>query len=1117
MNDFFTVKKKMFLHKFVLVMRLTIAFLFIVLQVSASGFGQEKINLNLKDVSVADVLTSIEKQTSYRFLYNNNDENFSHKITLTIQDLNLKDALNKIFAGTSLSYQFMQHNLVVIKDISVKDEDNKAVVTGIVTTDSGSVLTGVSVQIKGTGKGTVTNASGVYTINASVNDVLVFSYIGYTSQEVAVNGRTQINVILKSVNSELSQVVVIGYGVQRKRDLTGSISVVSGDAISKMPSTNPVASLQGKVAGLTIVNTGQAGQSPTVRIRGVNSTNNADPLYVVDGIQQTNIDYLNQADIETIEVLKDPSSISIYGLQGGNGVIIITTKRAKRGQTNINFQTNTGVQQITHNIDVVDAKEFEKLYNQQIKNVNGIPFDFSQYKALSGNTNWQGQIFRTAVLTSNSISVSNSTDKSSTFLNVGYSDQQGVEKFDHYQKYVGRINEDIRITNNFHVGGEVNGFYFKQNPPVGGIENEAIWAAPITPVQAGPDLYYSTFAVQRAQVGNPVAIINEANGHTLNSGYRVTANIFAEIKFLKSFTWKSTFYTDLAFNLSRGYTPLPYSYINIGDNTDPNNPIPTDTTYPAPNMHTSINQSSETFKTFQQDHTLTFDQTFGGNHVVVLAGFSTLYHYNDFINGNRTDTSLNIPDNPNFYYINISNTSNPGSFAGGGGEDASMSFIGRINYSFKNRYLLNLSYRRDGTSKFGPGNRWGNFESVGAGWVVSDEDFMQNIKWLDFLKLKASWGTVGNGLNIEDYLFEPYLTTAGVGVFGNNIYTSVTPAYTPDPNLHWENVEGRDAGFEIRSLKNRLSLDVDFYDRKTTGILTYITVPNSNLPYLTNAGKIDNRGYEISASWTQNINKDFSVSVSGNLSYNKNKVVSIGDNFNFELDNIAGDQLVNRTLSGYSIGYFYGYVQTGIYQSQNEIKKGPVVAFTQQPLPGDIRYKDVDGNDTINQNDRTYLGTPFPKYNFGASVTLNFKNFDFTVEGQGVSGNKIFVQRRTYNFTTLNYESNRLDAWTKPGSTKKEPILDPSRSNNYLFSNYWLESGSYFRIRTLQLGYTFRQGAIKYIKTMRLYLSGQNIKTFTKATGYSPEVPIDNPISAGADNGTYPLPAVYSVGLNLTF
>ena len=489
-------------------------------------------------------------------------------------------------------------------------------------------------------------------------------------------------------------------------------------------------------------------------------------------------------------------------MQGGNGVIIITTKRAKKGQTTINFQTNTGFQTLTHTISVVDAAGFKKLYAEQLQNLDNPAFDFSRYDSAGGNTDWQDQIFRnSAFITSNSLSVSSSTEKTTTYLNIGYSDQEGIVKYDRYQKYTARLNEEVRLTNNIRIGGELGGFYFKQNPPAGGIENEALWAAPIIPVQAANGYYYATPSFQ-SQVTNPVALINEGNGHTLNSGYRFTGNIFAEIKFLKNFTWKSSFYADVQFsaapddNIST-YTGLPFNYIRLGEDSNQTHTILA--TDPVNNYHTAVSQSSGTFKTYQQDHTLTFDKTFGDHHLTVLAGFSTLYHYNDFINANRTDTTLYIPNNPIFYYINIVNPSNPGNYGGGGGEDASESYIGRVNYTFRNKYLVNLSYRRDGTSKFSPSHQWGNFGSIGAGWVVSDENFMQNIKWINFLKLRGSWGTVGNGLSIGNYLSYPVLVNSNSAVFGNGIFPSVSPAYIPDPNLHWETVEGKDLGLELRA------------------------------------------------------------------------------------------------------------------------------------------------------------------------------------------------------------------------------------------------------------------------------------------------------------------------------
>ncbi len=980
-----------------------------------------------------------------------------------------------------------------------------ATITGKVTGDGNLPLAGVSIQIKNTTRATVTDAQGNFSIEAAATDVLVISYVSYATQEITVGNKTEINVLLASAGQALNEVVVIGYGTQKKRDLTGSITTISGNDVAKLPSTNPVSSLQGKVAGLTVVNSGQAGSSPTVRIRGVNSTNNADPLYVVDGILQTNIDYLNQADIESIEILKDPSSISIYGLQGGNGVIIITTRRAKRGQTRVNFQTNTGEQVVQNKIKVVDASGFKKLYSEQLANLGAAPFDFSNYTA---NTNWQNEIYRNALLTSNNVSVSNNSEKSTTYLSLGYSDQQGVLKYDEYKKYIGRLNEEIRITNNIRIGADLTGFYYKQNPPVGDIENEALWAAPIIPVKASDGLYYATPSFQRAQVANPVAAIDIANGNTLNSGYRVTGNVFAEIHFLKNFTWKSTFYTDLSFNTSRGYTPLPYHFLNLHENGTAG----ADTSY-AVNPHTSVSQTQNNYKTYQQDHTLTFDKTFGGHHLTVLAGFSTLYHYAESINGNRSDTSLNIPNNPMFWYLNVAQASNPGNFGGGAAEDASESYLARVNYTFKGKYLLNVTYRRDGTSKFSPSHQWGNFGSVGAGWVLTDENFLRDVKWLNFLKLKASWGTVGNGLNIGNYLFYPTLNNSNVGIFGNNIYPAVTAAYVPDPNLHWERVEGKDAGLDARLLKNKLNLEVDFYDRKTHDILTYLTLPGAsgNTTYFTNLGTIDNKGIEVTAGWNDRIGKDFGYSVSGNFSINKNKVESIGNDISFQITNG-----INLTQTGNSIGYFYGYVQTGIYQTTAQLDKTPHMAAAQ---PGDIAFKDVNGDGKIDQNDRTYLGTPFPKINVGGNITLSYKGFDLDIDLQGVAGNKIYVQRRTYTFAPLNYEANRLNAWTGAGTSNIEPVLDNSHSVNYLFSSYWLEPGDYLRIRTIQLGYNFNPNWMKNIgvTNMRLYISGQNIATFAKATGYSPEVPISSPTTAGADNGVYPVPSVYSVGLNLTF
>ncbi len=969
---------------------------------------------------------------------------------------------------------------------------------------SNESLIGVSVIVKGTNIGTQTDLDGNFTISAPGNATLLFTYLGFVNQEIALNGRTSVVVKLAPSEQLLEQVVVIGYGTQRKRDLTGSITSVKGADIEKLPNTNPVSSLQGKVPGLTIVNNGTPGAAPTVRIRGVNSTNSSNPIYVVDGVVQTNIDYLNSGDIESIEVLKDPSSTAIFGIQGGNGVIVVTTKRAPKGQTRVAFQSNVGIQRVPDQIDVADADGFKKLYSAQLANLNAAPFDFSNYTA---NTNWQDLVLKSAAMTNSNFSIANSGEKTTTLVNVGYSNQEGVLRNSRFQKFNARVNEEIRINNNFRVGADINAFHYISDPADVSLNN-VLWAAPIVPVQEDAKTYYSMPSFQRAQVGNAIATLNNNDKTSINKGYRAVGNIFAEVTFLKQFKARSAFYTDLSFNGSRGYNPLPYTFINLGEGT-----VPTNRTFDN-SAKTSVNQSQSEFQKFQQDHTITYDSTFNKVHkFTALAGFTSLFEGSTNLSGSRRDTSLNIPNDQDFWYLNIVNNSNPAaSVGGGGGESAQLSYFGRVNYAFKDRYLINATVRRDGISKFAPDNRWGTFGSIGLGWVLSDESFF-NVKKIDFLKLRSAWGTLGNAQGFGNNLYRPGLNSSSVGVFGNNVYPSVIPAYIPDPNLHWEVIRGFDLGLEMKAFDYKFSADISLYDRTTKDIITSVDLPNQPLNLLTNLGTISNRGIEVSLGWNDKIGENFTFGISPNFSYNQNKVESIGDNFNFQLTGNGG---ANRTVSGESIGYFYGYRQVGVYQSTADLDKMPSFANS---LPGDVAYQDVDGDGRITPNDRTNLGTPFPDFNYGLNLTFGYKNFDAILEGQGVAGNSVYTQRRTLNFAVLNYESNRINAWTGPGSNNIEPVLDNTRGNNYLFSSYFLEPGDYFRLRTMQLGYTFNKGGLLKtgLKSLRLYISGQNIHTFSKTTGYTPEAPLGNILGAGADNGIYPLPAIYSFGLNATF
>jgi len=970
--------------------------------------------------------------------------------------------------------------------------------------DDKSTIPSVSVLVKGTQTGIQTDATGAYSISAPANATLVFTYIGYVTQEVAVNNRTTIDVILLSSSKELEQVVVVGYGTQRKKDVTGTISSVKGEEIEKLAVTNPIAAMQGKVPGMTISNAGAPGSSPTVRLRGIASTKDADPLYVVDGLLQDNIDYLNPNDIETIDVLRDASSTAIYGLRGANGVIAITTKRAARGKTTVNFQTTYGVQHVNNLIDVVDAAGFKKLYSAALANVGAAPFDFTNY---NGDTNWQKEVLRNAAISTNSLSISNNNEKSTTLVSLGYNNQDGVVKYNNYQKFIARLNEEIRITDKIKIGADLTGFHFR-NQPTENVLNTVIRAAPIVPVDNGAGLYNLMPSFQRTSVGNAVYNIERNRNTSINRGYRFNGSLFAEIKFLKDFTLKSTVYTDLGFNNLRAYTPLPYTIVNIGEGTTPTS------TFLDQTARTSVRQETFEGRKYQQDHTLNYDKVFKEDHRInAMIGFTSIYTSSTTLKGSRTDSTLKVPFDSNLWYLDVIARDNITSNEGNGAEESNVGMFGRVSYSFKNKYLLNATIRRDASSRFAPQNRWGTFGSIGLGWVVSDEDFFKNnIKGIDFLKLRTAWGRLGNSKGVDPNLYQQTVSQASTAVFGENVYPAVDYTYIPDPNLHFEIVQGFDIGLDLRALNNRLSAEINYYNKTTDGILTSFTLPGENKTYFTNLGKLTNKGFEFSLGWNDKIGEDFTYNISGNFSYNKNIVNSLGNTTNFQIIGNAG---ANLTETGNSIGYFYGYRQIGIYQSTADLDKMP---HLQTSLPGDIAYEDTNGDGVITPADRTYLGTPFPPYSYGLTLSVAYKGFDATVQGQGVAGNKIYTQRRTANFAPFNYESNRLNAWTGPGTSNVEPIID-SRGNNLLFSSYFLESGSFFRLRNIQLGYTFNNQIFNKtgIQKLRLFVSGQNVKTWSKATGYSPEPQIGTILGSGADNGVYPIPAVYSVGLNVTF
>ncbi|MGV3539440.1 MAG: SusC/RagA family TonB-linked outer membrane protein [Rufibacter sp.] len=971
----------------------------------------------------------------------------------------------------------------------------KGIVTAATTNEP---LIGASIQVKGTTLGAQTNISGEYSLsNVPSNAILVVSYIGYNPLEVAVNGRTQINVPLQSSASELEQVVVIGYGTQEKRDVTGSIVSLKAEEFEDVPVPNPLNALQGKAAGVLITNNGSPGSSPSIRIRGIGSINGVAPLYVVDGIFTNNIDFVNPNDIASMEVLKDASSLAMFGLQGANGVVIVTTKRAKKGQTNININSYAGIQKVGHKIEVANGAQFRQLYNEQLTNLGQSPFDF-EFNGYMADTDWQDQILReNAFINNNSVSISTGTERNSASLSLSYFNQEGLVKYDSYKRYTAHLRDEFTVNDNFKVGADLSLFRWDRTPATGSITS-ALWAAPVYTPYHESGVYNSGPPFQRAQVGNPVAFMEINKGNNVSNGYRLVGSAFAEIKFLKNFTWRSTFYTDLGFNNSRGYTPK-YS-VGFGDQRAQFNDI------------TGVNQSKSTFTSWQQDHLLTYTKTFNEMHeLTVLLGGTMQYSGNDNVSGSVQGLTTPIPNDPNFWYLGISNDLETQRNGGGASENALAATFARINYSFNRKYLLNMSLRRDGTSKFGPENQYDYFPSVGAGWVLTEESFMQNQNIVDFVKLKASWGQQGNQ-SVSDYVIYPVLNNGVSAVFGDRVYPAAVPSYVPNPGIRWEKIEGFDAGIEFFTFNNRLNIEADYYNRKTRDVLTTVERPATVGVSTTfvNAGTIQNKGFEFSGTWNDK-KGDFGYSISANFTTINNEVLALGENEGFDI--LSGNY--SRTSVGNPIGYFYGYVHDGIFQTQEEVANSLQAATAK---PGDIRFKDVNGDGKFDNKDRTNIGSPTPEFTYGASINLTYKGFELGIDVQGVGGNYIYNSRIASNFSILNYEARRLDRWTGPGTSNFEPILDNTRAQNFLPSSYFLEKGDYFRIRNLTLGYNLSSGILQklHMKGAKIYVNAQNLKTFTDATGYSPEVG-GGVLSFGVDNGTYPVPSIFTGGININF
>ena len=803
---------------------------------------------------------------------------------------------------------------------------NKITISGVVTDKTGETVIGASVRVKGQeSKGSITDINGKYQIvDVASNATLIFSYIGMREQEIAVNGRSTINVKMEEDSQLIDEVVVVGYGSAKKRDLTGSIVTVKADEIASKPSTNPLASIQGKVAGVQVVNTGRAGQDPEIRVRGTNSINGFKPLYVVDGLFTDNINYLNTADIESMEILKDPSSLAIFGVRGANGVIIITTKRAKIGKTMVNINSSVGWKVIYDRVGVTNAEEFKMLYNEQLISQGSDPYDYTQW---TGNTDWQNEIFQTGFLTNNNVSITGATDKSKFYLGLGYVMEEGSIKTEKLNKFTVNLNSEYSVTDFLRFGFQLNGVRAKY-PDAKGVDG-ALKAAPIAPthdLESG--LIHTLPDFQRAQVWNPLIETELRGAHNKSENYRVAGNVFGEIDILKNLTFKATFSMDYASSQGRSYSPLIYVY-----NPDVEGGKERLT------ERESVNQSKSTSLAAQSDYVLTYLGQFGNHGLTLTAGLTTNYNESSSLSGGRSQLAgygILVGDDPDRWWLSTIDDVSTATNGGSQSDRFTMSYLFRALYNYKNRYLLNASFRRDGSSVFyKTGNTWDNFYSFGAGWVMTEEKFMQNQNVINFLKLKGSWGVLGSQNTGSSYPAYATIVSSGSAVFGDNIIAGKGPNKLISPTLGWERNYSWEVGFDMHMFNDRLQLSPVYYNKTTKDMLTSIPGIAGTVPGLQNVGEIRNRGFELSASWNDKIGEDWRYGLGANLSTIDNKVLSL---VNKDYNIISGP---SRVSEGYPIGYFYGYKVEGVYQNEDDIRFSPInsvgsvtpVSYTHLTLP----------------------------------------------------------------------------------------------------------------------------------------------------------------------------------------
>jgi len=1020
---------------------------------------------------------------------------------------------------------------------SVYGHAQEASINGKVIDDKGLPIPGATIVLNGTTTSVATDFDGKFQIKAPKDGTLTISFIGYKTVQEAINGRTQLQVKMYSSTQDLNEVVVVGYGSQKKSVVTGAISSVKAKDIEKVPNGRIEQVLQGRVSGVTIAaSSGQPGSASTIRIRGITTFGDGgnNPLWVVDGVvvDAGGIGFLNQSDIESMEVLKDAASAAIYGTRAATGVILVTTKKGKSGKITVNYNGFAGVSSPEKTLDLLNATQYATLLNEKSTAAGG-PVLFSNLSALGKGTDWQKEIFNTGAFRySHELSISGGSDVSNFYTSFGLQNQEGIvlSEISNYDKKNFRLNSTHHISKIFTFG-QTLGFTRQKSVGIGNTNSEfggplssAINLDPLTPViETDPVLAnsapYSTNPVMRDANGNPYGISGLVGQEMTNplaysktrlGGYNwsddLVGNAYLEATISKHFKFRTTFGGKIAYWGNQGFTPI--NYLSATVNTLKNN----------------YGQSENSSFAWNVENIATYSNSIGDHNFTVLLGQGS---YVDNIGGGSGAVMYGLPITS--YQDASFNFDIPQSDRSSSTYDMTehklTSLFARVNYDYKERYLLTGIIRRDGSSRFGGNNKFGVFPSFNLGWVVSKEDFWNENDVINSLKIRGGYGVVGNDA-IPDFRYLSLVQGGYNYSFGNAgaITTGYANLTLDNPDLRWEETSQADIGFESRFFHD-LSLTVDLYNKTTNGILRPINIPGyvgvTDNP-TGNVADMENRGIEVELGYRKQFG-DFNFSVNGNVAYLENEVTYVASDTNYIVGDASFQSMgaVTRTQVGHSYNSFYGFKTAGIFQNEAEI-----AAYTNasggliQPnaRPGDFRWVDTDGNGSINDDDKQFLGSNIPKYTFGLTLNLDYKNFDFMAFAQGAAGNQIFQGLRRLDVGNANYQTEAMSRWTGEGTSNDYPRLTNNDTNGNFgkMSNFYLEDGDYVRLKLVQIGYSLPTNVVSQIgaSKVRFYLTGENLFTLTKYTGYDPEI---GGGVFGIDKGVYPQARTFMFGANLQF